>query len=222
MHTAPFLVSSVRFLSALTLLAAGVGGCGVRASTSVKGEADASGDVEVADFDRPLAEEDLAEAAEDKQATGQPETAKSFEATPTPAQPALLGARHDVRLGPSMTIAQCQCLAVVVGSPTTAGMTWGGTIPSIDPKTQTVIALGSEGVSCDQKVEGLGASYMGYERVGDDVVVTVEVARMGRPVTRGAIIPKPSGDGKVYVKPSGKATPYGRGPSGEARCAVGS
>jgi hypothetical protein len=76
-------------------------------------------------------------------------------------------------------------------------------------------------MTCNQPKGSLGASYWGYRRSGNDVVVFVESAVKGRPLTAGAIIPKPFGDGQVFAAPAFKHEPYGRGPKGEARCKLG-
>ncbi|MFO0568473.1 MAG: hypothetical protein U0263_22620 [Polyangiaceae bacterium] len=128
-----------------------------------------------------------------------------------PNEYALLGARHDLSLAADKRSAVCSCLAVALGSPGDAAFKWEGPAPAIDAETQLVIALTSEGVACDKaKPDQLGASYWGYKLSGDDVIVTIENAKNGRPVTAGAIIPKPVGNGQVYVRPASKAVPYGR------------
>lgn len=135
---------------------------------------------------------------------------------------ALLGARHDLRYTGAAT-ATCRCLATALGQANDAGISWRSHIPEVDPSTQLVIALSSEGLPCpDAPKDSLGASYWGYRIAGDDVVVVVESARDGRPVTSGAIIPKPTGNGRVLVEPLGAAVPYGRPlTAGEKRCVLG-
>lgn len=125
-------------------------------------------------------------------------------------EPALLGARHDLHLKGS-SAATCSCLAVGLGGPADAAFAWDGQVPAIDPQTQLVIAVSSEGVTCaGAPADSLGASYWGYRQSGDDVIVIVENARFGRPLTAGAIIPKPPGNGQVYVRNASKGVPYGR------------
>lgn len=127
------------------------------------------------------------------------------------AERALLGARHDLRPAPNVTNPTCTCLAVVLGDPSDSKFVWLTAAPSINPQDQLVIALTSEGLACQGEPEGsLGASYWGYRQEGDDVIVIVEAAKMGRPITTGAVIPKPVGTGQVYVRPASKAIPYGR------------
>jgi hypothetical protein len=101
-------------------------------------------------------------------------------------------------------------------------MAWQTQPPSIDPETQLVIALSSAGLSCPgAPADSLGASYWGYRRRGDDVIVVVEAARSGRPITMGAIIPKPFGSGQVYVEPSSPGLVYGKPLSGAGSCKLG-
>lgn len=127
------------------------------------------------------------------------------------SEQALLGARQDLRLAPNKTTPTCKCLAVAIGGPSNPAFAWMGVAPTIDPESQLVIALSSEGVACPGEPEGsLGASYWGYQREGDDVIVVVESAKFGRPAVGGAVIPKPFNNGQVYVRPATKASPYGR------------
>ncbi len=124
---------------------------------------------------------------------------------------ALLGARHDLRLVSTQGAATCKCLSVVVGGPTTPGLSWQGPPPKMNPASQLVLGLSSEGAPCDGAPEGsLGASYWGYRLSGEDVIVIVESARFGKPITQGAIIPKPLGTGQIYIKPASANLPYGR------------
>jgi hypothetical protein len=144
-------------------------------------------------------------------------------APPAAAEVALFGARHDLGLSADRKNPTCNCVAIALGQPNDPGMKWEGPAPSIDPGTQLVLALSSEGVTCaEPPKEGLGASYWGYRESGDDVIVVLEVARLGRPVTTGAIIPKPVGSGQVRVQPASKAVPYGRPLSAsETSCPLG-
>lgn len=124
---------------------------------------------------------------------------------------ALLGARHDLRLAASRKTATCSCLAVAVGQPNSSAFAWELTPPVIDPDTQLVIALSSEGIACSQHPkDSLGASYWGYRTRHGNVIVEVEAARFGRPVTSGAIIPRPVDGAHVYVRPTNRSVPYGR------------
>jgi hypothetical protein len=49
----------------------------------------------------------------------------------------------------------------------------------------------------------------------------VEAARDGRPLTNGAIIPKPVGQGRVLIAPASKKVPYGRPLEGTGPCKIG-
>jgi hypothetical protein len=134
----------------------------------------------------------------------------------------LLGARHDLQLRAGQKTATCQCLAVAVGGSHGAPMLWSAAPPEIDESRQLTIALSSEGQTCSGEPKGsLGASYWGYRISGNDVIVLVEAARGGRPLTNGAVIPKPVGPGQVYVAPASKKLPYGQASDGKGMCKVG-
>lgn len=195
--------------------------CSGSVNASAKGSASASSEGEAnSDF------ESSGDTAWDTVDASQSEAESNANAAPStpqmgssqPATKTLLGARHDLMLAPGAP-QPCACLAVAIGTPSSTQLSWTGVRPTIDPATQTVIALGSDGVPCTEA--GPGASYMGYVKENGDVIVTVEAAVAGRPVTRGAIIPQPDPGKQIYVQPSGKI-PYGRGKNGEARCALGS
>ena len=134
----------------------------------------------------------------------------------------LLGARHDLKLQPGKGTASCQCLSVALGAARSGAMQWSTSPPNIDESTQLTIALTSEGVECKGEPKGsLGASYWGYRISGNDVVVLVESATGGHPLTSGAVIPRPVGNGQVYVKPAKKKLPYGRPLDGKGLCKIG-
>jgi hypothetical protein len=101
-------------------------------------------------------------------------------------------------------------------------MLWSATPPDIDESTQLTIALSSEGTVCkNEPKRSLGASYWGYQISGNDVIVLVESASGGHPLTSGAVIPRPVGSGQVYVRPASKKLPYGRALDGKGACKVG-
>ncbi len=211
------LLPSVSLIGTLCALSLGCGGGSVKAETRV------GADVEVFDFDRPMAEEKLDNRPNDKQ---QKKTVAALSASGNgAAQPSaeapLLGARHDLRLAPSVTQATCQCLAAVVGSPSAAGLSWMGPAPRIDRASQLVVDVGSEGIACPNNAKNEVASYKGYAVEGSDVIVTVETAQSGRPVTHGAIIPRPGAGGQVYVRPAAKQVLFGRALQGTGNCALG-
>ena len=134
----------------------------------------------------------------------------------------LLGARHDLKLRSAHASASCECLAVALGGARSLGMLWSAGPPAIDDATQLTVALSSEGQACKGEPKGsLGASYWGYRISGNDVVVLVESARGGRPLTTGAVIPRPVGAGQVFIAPASKKLPYGRALEGKGLCKIG-
>ena len=129
---------------------------------------------------------------------------------------ALLGARHDLSYAGS-TQASCQCLAVTLSDRVDVpSFQWELGAPRLEPTTQWVIAFSSNGVTCDATPPGtLGASYQGYGIEGNDVIVFVEALGEGRPMTSGAIIPRPQGGGFVYIEPAGSI--YGKPLEGKGK-----
>jgi hypothetical protein len=198
--------SQTRPLDALLLAALALSAC--RASVQADAQLNTGGDgkEQVRDFDRPL---------DPAQARAEP----AADEAPTPEY-ALLGARHDLNYaGP--TSPACQCLAVTASdSANNAAFQWELGAPQLNPSTQQVIAFTSNGVSCDAPPAGtLGASYQGYAVEGNDVVVFVEALGEGRPMTSGAIIPRPLGNGSVLVEPAGAI--YGKPLEGKGkRCKI--
>ena len=135
-----------------------------------------------------------------------------------PEEEALLGARHDLHLA-GRRGAVCRCLAVAVGAPGDPRFQWDGGPRAIDTASQVVIALTSRGVPCPEASENdPGASYWGYQVSGSDVIVIVEQARRGRPLTEGAIIPRPGPRGRVLVRPAAASVPYGAALGGGGLC----
>ncbi len=133
----------------------------------------------------------------------------------------LLGARTDLSLVPVQAAGQCSCLRVAVGPANLGAFRWKADAPAVDDQTQLALALTSEGAGCTNPKGSLGASYWGYRRSGDDVVVYVENGVKGRPLATGAIIPKPFGQGQVYVTPVKKGVVYGNAADGKGRCKLG-
>jgi len=162
---------------------------------------------EIADFDKPM---DPNAASGTRGMTGSmPDTA-------------LLGARQDLGFN-GATTPKCRCLAVSVGQPTDPAFQWAATRPTIDEGTEIVLAFTSAGVSCDAGADAPGASYWGYEVVGQDVIVVVESAKPGRPIAQGGIIPRPAAGGHIYLRPVDASTPYGRPLSGAGqKCQIAS
>jgi hypothetical protein len=155
------------------------------------------------DFDRPL------EPASAAQAQAAADAAERQEY-------ALLGARHDLNYIGDKT-PSCQCLAVALSDTAdNPAFQWELGTPQLEPSTQLVIAFTSNGVSCDSPPAGtLGASYQGYAIDGNDVVVSVEALGEGRPLTSGAIIPRPLGTGSVLIEPAGAV--YGKPLDGKGK-----
>jgi hypothetical protein len=158
---------------------------------------------QVRDFDRPL----------------EPGAAAQAEAASDSAEPhdyALLGARHDLNYAGAKA-PTCQCLAVTLSDKAEdPAFQWELGAPQLEPSTQLVIAFTSSGVSCDSPPAGtLGASYQGYAIDGNDVVVSVEALGEGRPLTSGAIIPRPLGTGSVLIEPAGAI--YGKPLDGKGK-----
>lgn len=208
---------------ALTLILGLLSGC--QASVNASAEGDASANVE---GERARAQAEASGRAEGEgemsRATLAPGSNRSAAAGTTAVAPgrALLGARHDLRLRPGEGNASCECLSVALGGSRNGAMLWSAVPPDLDETTQLSLALSSEGQSCQGEPKGaLGASYWGYRLSGNDVVVLVEAARGGRPLTSGAIIPKPVGAGQVFVAPTSKKLPYGRALEGKGLCQVG-
>lgn len=187
---------------------AGCGGAQAKASAEVNADADASVDF---DAEGTRASRNVGPASTNFAATA--DTA----APGTPGGPALLGARHDLRIKDPGAALACQCLAVVVGSPSSPAFAWSGEVPTIDPSSQIVIALESDGVPCSAKNAPI-ASYRGYSSERGDTVIEVEAAQEGRPTTRGAIVPKPS-SGSVRIR-APKALPFSKATSGSEDCII--
>ena len=189
-----------------------MGGCTASVKTDVKASVERENEV---DFEAPD------ESREPKKAKGSPAPAGSVDSRVEKSglvedddvqeAYALNGARQDLRLADEHAKATCECLAVAVGQPGDKAFSWQTVVPNVDSSKQLAVALSSDGIACAGEKEGsLGATYQGYDRAGDDIVILVERARSGRPVVTGAIIPKPRGSGRVWVRPVGRRNPYGR------------
>lgn len=174
------------------------------------------------------AHQDSEQGPQDVPDFNKPSTAKALAAPATSApnfggEVTLLGARHDMSLVIEHANAACACIKVAIGSAPSAAFQWQGPVPSLNNDTQLALALSSESMACKDEPKGSsGASYWGYRISGNDVVVYVEGARAGRPRTGAAIIPKPVGEGQVYMAPAKSKMPYGRSLDGKSeRCKVG-
>jgi hypothetical protein len=198
-------------------LAQGLGASLLALSCHASVQGDATAEVSADQTDAELDAEIQKERAAARETTdgGTPEVGASSGEMP------LLGARHDLSLAADRASLTCSCLKLGLGQPSDAAFRWKGTPPAIDAERQLIVGLTSDGMTCAQPKGSLGASYWGYRQSGNDVVVFVESAVKGRPLTAGAIIPKPFGDGQVFAAPAFKREPYGRGPKGEPRCKLG-
>jgi hypothetical protein len=189
---------------------------GCKGSVEADAKASSSGEADV-DFDSDKKRDEAWESEAFASGNSKAPTASGTEAAANPAAPAtLLGARHDLTLTGSRTPA-CQCIAVIAGEPSRSGLAWSGPTPQIDPKTQLVVALGSDQISCPVQVPP--ASYMGYEVREANVVVQLEAAVAGRPLTQGAIVPRPMTGGKLLIEAPADL-PYGKAITGKGPCTV--
>lgn len=138
----------------------------------------------------------------------------------SPPGTALIGARHDLKISEAKRRTECRCVSAVLGQATDPAFKWLGEPAKTDPNTEVTLAFTSEGAKCDGAPAGsLGASYWGFRREGDDLVVLLEPATLGKPLTTGAILPKPTGSGQIYLAPVDPALPYGKALTGkESRC----
>jgi len=167
---------------------------------------------------------DAEQGPEDSPDFDKPVSAKALaSAEPAFGAGTLLGARHDLSLVVEHANAACTCLKVAIGSAGSAAFQWQSGAPQLNDDTQLAMALSSEGMPCKNEPKGSsGASYWGYRISGNDVIVFVEGARAGRPRTAAAIIPKPVGDGQVYVAPAKRKFPYGLPLDGSTgKCKIG-
>lgn len=175
-------------------------------------EADAAAKGEVSERDRPLSDQ---EAAQARSALAENE--------PASVELALFGARHDFTIKDASGAVACKCVAALLGPPSSGKLQWQGEMPKTKPETQLVVALAPESGECAGAPKGAGgASYWGYRVEGNDVIVLLEEWKSERPRTLGAIIPKPPAGGQVYLSPVSRKLPYGTPASGPGtRCALG-
>ncbi len=188
-------------------------GSGCHASVQAHANADTSGQSD-AELDAEVQKE-RATAASTASASSTPAGSAAGNAH------ALLGARTDLSLEPAEVPGQCSCIRVALGSANLGAFKWKSAPPVIDDQTQLVVALTSAGAGCENPKGTLGASYWGYRRIGDDIVVYVENGVAGRPLAQGAIIPKPLGQGQVYLAPTAKTVPFGKPLNGKGNCKLG-
>jgi len=137
---------------------------------------------------------------------------------------ALIGARHDLKLGEGGKKIKCACVVAALGQASDPAFIWSSETAKTDPDLQLTLALSSEGSKCEGEPVGssLGASYWGYRWEGADLIVLLEPASSGKPLTSGAVLPRPTGNGQVYLAPSDPQLPYGKALNGgAARCKLG-
>jgi len=199
---------SVAGLRALALIALAALGCEASVSADASQKRVRADSEETPDFDKPITAKELL-----------PRAPSAIALSDT----VLLGARHDLSLVSEHANAACACVKVGIGTAQSAAFQWQSSAPHMSEDTQLAFAMSSENMSCQDEPKGSsGASYWGYRISGNDVIVFVEGAREGRPRTAAAIIPKPVGDGQVYVAPAKKRFPYGRPLDGKGElCKVG-
>lgn len=162
-----------------------------------------------------------------------PAAAPSAAADTTPGRAPFIGVTPDLTLAPTdHRTPSCMCLAVGFGQPGDSAFRWQGGVPGADEGTMAV-AISGDGVPCDWKPKGKGRakkqeseplipSIAAVESSGNDVVVTVEAAHLGRPIAHGAMIQRPGPGGALVVRGRGRV-PFGRpadGGKGTCRIAV--
>lgn len=130
--------------------------------------------------------------------------------------------RHDLELGPKAEkTVSCACLRAAVGLANDARFSWVNERPATNADT-LAIAISDRGVECPQRPDEAArrASISGVELDGGDVIVEVEDLPPGRPLARGALIPKPSPSGGVYLRARTTKTVYGAAGGRRGRCRV--
>lgn len=206
----------------VSLAGALVFGLIVGCQASLSADANVSGKGASAEADADVSASAEGQGEMTRNASGDSSGSAASMSSNLPPSRVLLGARHDLKLHSGKGTAACECLSVALGGARNSGMAWSAVPPELDESTQLSLALSSDGQACKgEPKQSLGASYWGYRISGNDVVVLVEAARGGRPLTGGAVIPKPVGPGQVYVAPASKKLPYGRPLEGKGLCKIG-
>lgn len=215
------VASSIVIMQKALLAVSAVFAVACQASAGAQLDAKSSGDIDAtADARLTTAQDDQAAAAQLSSSAGVP--AETSTASPSGTE-AMLGARQGLRpKDPASLSPTCKCLKVTLGSANDSVFVWDGPISQMNPDTQLAIGLTSEALTCPEAAsDSLGASYHGYQVSGNDVFVEVETARLGRPIIRGAIIPRPITGGRIVVLATDPQSPYGRSLDGGAReCVV--
>jgi hypothetical protein len=179
-------------------------GCRASAQANLKSSGDANASAEAdafSDFDERGIEDERGRVGE-------------FAVNPAggPLPTTLLGARHDLYLKGSAA-PLCACLAAAAGQPSDPRFGWEAQVPVIDAGREIVLAFRSE--SCPAAQGQLGAAYRGYRTTETgDVVVMVEEAKDDRPHPYGAILPRPTGQGRLLIEPFPSTLPFGQPLSG--------
>lgn len=205
--------------NALYLIAlAGLGLVGCRAEVRTKADFSLSGREDAAEH------EDDSAIEHEPDNSGQPKALAAPIAT-TPTRASFIGVTPDLTLAPSTNrSAACMCLALAYGEPGASSFQWQGGVPEATENAMAV-AISGEGVPCAWDEKGVPPpipSIAGVERSGSDVILTIEPAREGRPVMRGAMILRPGPKGALIVKGKGRV-PFGRpadGGMGTCRIAI--
>jgi len=141
----------------------------------------------------------------------------------SPPGTALLGARHDLKLGEGGKRIRCACVMAALGQASDPAFVWSSETAKTDPNLQLTLALSFEGSKCEgEPAASLGASYWGFRWDGSDLIVLLESASSGKPITSGAVLPRPTGNGQVYLAPIDPQLPYGKALNGSGeRCKLG-
>jgi hypothetical protein len=174
------LTLAVAAAAALTGLSAGCARATLTANTNTNGDANADG----APIPPPTID------------TSTPETRSAF-----------IGVTHALNLTPAAAAQpRCRCMAAAVGIPSDPAFAWRGRPPTVGDEA-LVVGISNDGTPCDRPVGGHGPSIQAVEVEGNNVVVTLEESRNGRPLARGAIFQKPSSDGYIIFRAAGRL-PY--------------
>ena len=136
-------------------------------------------------------------------------------AVATPTRAPFIGVTPDLTLAPAQGRSPaCQCLALAHGQPGSSAFEWQGGPPQATDDS-IAVAISGDGVPCNWQGEVPTPSIAGVERSDNDVVITVEPAREGRPIMRGAMILRPGPRGSLIIKGKGNV-PFGRPADGSA------
>jgi hypothetical protein len=130
--------------------------------------------------------------------------------------------RHDLELSPKAEkVVSCSCLRVAVGLANDSRFSWVNERPATSAD-MLAIAISDRGVECPSRPDegARRASISGVELSNGDVLVEVEDLPPGRPLARGALIPRPASSGGVYIRSRTSKTPYGAAGGRRGGCRV--